>query len=131
MEFKYVNVKDTPYYDECKSEHALYCELSYRRHASSFAAMVFEFTKENRTVAYDHKYVERYIKNIDKYDNLRIGCDDTYIKSIVDKYNELNPSVGIKIHFLVYSDVGSSQMIFERLTELLLLMVDKEMIYIK
>ena len=129
MEFKLVNVKDTSYYDECKAEQALYCELRYRSHASNFAAMVFEYTEENRDIMYDPKYIERIIVSKDKYDNLRIGCDDAYIKYIVDKYNELNPPVGIKIHFLVYSDVGSSQKIFEKLIELILFMIDRKMIW--
>ena len=68
---------------------------------------------------------------IDKYDNLRIGCDDEYIKSIVEKYNQLNHPIGIKIHFLLYSDLRSNRILFERLTELIMYMADKEMIYIK
>ncbi|MBQ8949951.1 MAG: hypothetical protein IJ065_02160 [Eubacterium sp.] len=131
MKFKFENIKETSYYDKCSAENALYCELSYKRHASSFAGMVFEFIDVNSKVTYNSSFDEQILKNIDRYDNLRIGCDDVYIKSITDKYRELNPSIGIKIHFLVYSDVRSSQMIFERLIELILFLVDKEMIYIK
>ena len=127
MEFRVVNVKDTSYYDECKSENALYCELKYKRDCCSFAAMVFEFTEDSIEATYDNKRIERVITSIGKYDNLRIGCDETYINSIVDKYSESKPSVGIKIHFLIYSDVRSCQIIFERLTELILFMVDKDL----
>ena len=131
MEFKIINLKDTPYYEDCESENALYCELSYKRHAGSFAAMVFEFTDDGRAVTYNCNYVERIITEIDKYDNLRIGCDDEYIKSIVEKYNQLNHPIGIKIHYLLYTDLRSNRILFERLTELIMYMADKEMIYTK
>ena len=46
--------------------------------------------------------------------------DDDYCKSITDIYSQIGYIAGIKVLFLVYSDVKSSQMAFELLfTELL------------
>ena len=119
MNFQIVNVKYSPYSDECDSKQALYCELTYRRDISNFAGVVFEFLDDSNEIVYDDRFCVKNISNINVYNNIRIGFEEEYIDSFIDEYKKMNPLKGIRIQFLVYTDVGSSQVVFERLAKLL------------
>jgi|AKZA01.1.fsa_nt_gi hypothetical protein len=57
----------------------------------------------------------KVIKQVCKYDNLRIGMEEYYIKKIQDTFHLEEKNYDIEILFLIYSDVKSSEMIFSQL----------------
>ena len=58
---------------------------------------------------------EKVIHEINKFEKLYIGCELDYINSIQEFFSTKGRNYGIEILFLVYSDIRSSQIIFEKL----------------
>ncbi|MDE6567066.1 MAG: hypothetical protein K2K70_04945 [Lachnospiraceae bacterium] len=97
-----------------EQDNALYCEIQYKRDKSSFAGMVFRITN-NRDVVTVEDCEERLIRNINNYESLYKGCIQEYINAVKNTFSLERKEYGIEILFLVYSDVRSSQIIFEEL----------------
>lgn len=119
MEFeniKILKVGETIYFNRIQNidVNAIYCEIKYKRDRSSFAGMGFVFTSEKNVFTFQKKE-ERLIQNISKYENLYVGSDLNYINSVRDTFKMKERNYGIEVIFLVYSDVKSSQVIFEDL----------------
>ena len=58
---------------------------------------------------------EKIVEEVSKYEKLYIGCDEDYVDSLKDIFLSEERAYGIDVIFLVYSDVRSSQIIFEEL----------------
>lgn len=97
-----------------EQDNALYCEIQYKRDKSSFAGMVFRITN-NRDVVTVEDCEEKLIKKISNYERLYKGCIQEYINAVKNTFSLERKEYGIEILFLVYSDVRSSQIIFEEL----------------
>ena len=59
------------------------------------------------------KYVKKKIKELSKYENIYVGCDGDYIDSMKETFFSTEKDYGIIVLFLIYSDIRSSQIIFE------------------
>ena len=92
---------------------AIYCEIRYERDRSSFAGMAFKLNENNVVTVRVCK--EKIIQEVSKYEKVYMGCELDYLNSIKETFSEVERNYGIEILFLVYSDVQSSQMIFEDL----------------
>lgn len=97
-----------------EQDNTLYCEIQYKRDKSSFAGMVFRIT-DNRDVVTVEDCEEKLIKKISNYERLYKGCIQEYINAVRNTFSLERKECGIEILFLVYSDVRSSQIIFEEL----------------
>lgn len=97
-----------------EQDNALYCEIQYKRDRSSFAGIVFRITN-NKNVVTVEDCEEKLIKNIGNYERLYKGCIQEYINAVKNTFSLGRKEYGIEIMFLVYSDVRSSQIIFEEL----------------
>lgn len=93
---------------------AIYCEIRYQRDRSSFAGIAFEITSEKGVITVK-ECEERMVQDISKYEKLYMGCEQDYIDAVKDIFSLEKKEYGIKILFLLYSDVCSSQIIFEEL----------------
>lgn len=118
MEVKIIKFIDSDYRLEgtAEQDNALYCEIQYKRDKSSFAGMVFRITN-NRDVVTVENCEEKLIKKINNYERLYKGCIQEYINAVKNTFSLERKEYGIEILFLVYSDVRSSQIIFEELIE--------------
>lgn len=116
--FKIIKIQDSPYFEEVSEadRDALYCEIKYRRHVSSFAGMVFKITKEANSIEVRNRQ-EKIVQTIDKWQKIRIGMEEDYIASVKETFLKSKKDYGIEVLFLVYCDVRSSQWIFENLME--------------
>ena len=92
---------------------AIYCEIQYKRDRSSFAGMAFKLNESKIVTARECK--EKIIQERNKYEKVYIGCESDYLNSIKEIFTEKERNYGIEILFLVYSDIRSSQIIFEDL----------------
>lgn len=115
MEVKLVNILESPYKDVINESDVMYCEIELRRDKSSFAGMAFKVMEDNNISCVTLE--ERVCKVVNKYEKLHIGIDENYYNSICHIYNERKLEFGIKVFFLVYSDIRSSQIIFTKLME--------------
>lgn len=109
---------DSQYSDVIENDNteALYCEIQYVRDRSSFAGAAFRFlSEENVLIA--RKYIGKAVKDVNKYEKLYAGYDSDYLDSLKKMFASQERSYGIEILFLVYSDVRSSQQIFEELMQ--------------
>lgn len=97
-----------------EQDNALYCEIQYKRDRSSFAGIVFRITNNKNVVTVEDRE-ERLIRNISNYERLYRGCIQEYINAVKNAFFLERKEYGIEILFLVYSDVRSSQIIFEEL----------------
>lgn len=115
---KVVKLIDSLYQNEISQsdDKAIYCEIQYQRDRSSFAGMAFKFTHEANVLT-TTKYKEKIVERVSKYENKYIGCERDYIACINEKFSSEINEYGIEILFLVYSDVRSSQIVFEKLIE--------------
>lgn len=95
-------------------DEAIYCEIRYQRDRSSFAGIAFEITNEKGVITVK-ECEERMVQDISKYEKLYMGCEQDYIDSVKDIFSLEKKEYGIKILFLLYSDVCSSRIIFEDL----------------
>ena len=97
-----------------EQDNALYCEIQYKRDRSSFAGIVFRINNKKNVVTIED-CEERLIRNINNYERLYRGCVQEYIDAVKNAFFLERKEYGIEILFLVYSDVRSSQIIFEEL----------------
>lgn len=95
-------------------DEVVYCEIQYQRDRSSFAGIALKITNEKGVVKVRH-CKEKIILDVRKFEKLYIGCEPDYIDSIKEIFSMQKREYGIEVFFLVYSDVRSSQMIFEEL----------------
>lgn len=116
--FKIIKLVESPYKNEVieSDDKILYCEIQYKRDRSSFAGMAFRLI-DKKSAFTVNECKEHVIQNISKYEKMYIGCEKSYIESIREKCSSETKDYGIEIVFLVYSDVRSSQIIFENLME--------------
>lgn len=92
----------------------IYCEIQYQRDRSSFAGMALKVTSEKNCIVVRGGQ-QKIVQDVSKYEKLYIGCEDDYVDSIKDIFSLEERTYGIDVFFLVYSDVRSSQIIFEEL----------------
>lgn len=111
-------IVNTKFDNLINSDNTMYCEIKYNRDKSSFAGIAFEVSG-SKELAVDERKEELYEK-VNKYENIYIGLDNVYCDSIKEVYEYIRPNIGFIIHFLVYSDVKSSQIVFEQLTKWIL-----------
>lgn len=114
--FTVIKLKDSPYGNVIPNidRETIYCEIQYQRDRSSFAGMALKVTsKENGIVVRECQ--EKIVQDVSKYEKLYIGCEDDYAGSIKDIFLLEERTYGIEVFFLIYSDVRSSQIIFEEL----------------
>lgn len=117
-QFIMMKLKDSCYSNQLPliENNIVYCEIKYQRDRSSFAGMAFKITNiENDIVV--RKFEEKIIKEVSKYEKIYIGCEQDYIDSIQEIFSSEKTNYGIEIFFLIYSDIRSSRIIFEKLIE--------------
>lgn len=95
-------------------DEVIYCEIQYQRDRSSFAGVALKITNE-KDVILVRQCEEKIIQDVSKYEKVYIGCEQDYINSVKEIFSLEKREYGIEIFFLVYSDVRSSQIIFEEL----------------
>ena len=93
----------------------VYVELKYSRDRSSFAGLGLKLTDKPNQFNSQSDMEETEVQEINKYDKIRVGMEIEYLNSIKETYFLTNREYGIDVIFLVYSDVSSSQKIFEDL----------------
>ena len=108
-------ISDTEYVKYSNYSDTYYAEIKYDRDKSSFAGIAFRIHVD-RSISFDNKE-EVLIKEVNKFERLFYGMEESYCHSIRDIYDSSNMRKGLDILFLVYSDVRSSQVVFEELTE--------------
>lgn len=115
---KIVKLIDSLYQNEISQSdaEAIYCEIQYKRDKSSFAGIAFKLINE-ANILMTTKYKEKIVERVSQYENIYIGYDRDYIECIIGKFSLEIKDYGIEILFLVYSDVRSSQIVFEELME--------------
>ena len=101
-----------------EQDDSLYCEIQYKRDRSSFAGIAFRIT-DNKDVIIVESCEERLIRNINNYEKLYMGCIQEYISAVKNTFSLGRKEYGIEILFLIYSDVRSSQIIFEELMKII------------
>ena len=115
MKVELKKLNETEYCNLTDSKEAFYCEITYNRDKSSFAGLALE-TRNNSGIFFDNCN-ETVIKQLNKYEKIYMGMDKSYCESLMETYENTNTYKGFKILFLIYSDVKSSQIVFERLME--------------
>lgn len=95
-------------------DEVIYCEIQYQRDISSFAGVALKITNEKNVILV-RQCEEKIIQDVSKYEKVYIGCEQDYINSVKEIFSLEKREYGIEIFFLVYSDVRSSQIIFEEL----------------
>lgn len=95
-------------------EEVIYCEIRYQRDRSSFAGVALKITND-KDVILVRQCEEKIIQEVSKYEKVYMGCEQDYINSVKEIFSLEKREYGIEIFFLVYSDVRSSQIIFEEL----------------
>ena len=108
-------ISDTEYVKYSNCSDAYYAEIKYDRDKSSFAGIAYKIT-DDKALSFDNR-AEVEIKVVSKFERLFCGIEESYCNSIRKIYDSSNMKKGLKILFLVYSDVRSCQVIFEELTE--------------
>lgn len=97
-------------------DNIIYCEIRYQRDRSSFAGMALKITNMKNDIVV-RECGEKIIEYVSKYEKLYIGCEQDYIDSIQEIFSVEKKEYGLEIFFLIYSDIRSSQIIFERLMD--------------
>lgn len=107
---------DSLYSNEIQTadDEVIYCEIQYQRDRSSFAGVALKITNE-KDVILVRQCEEKIIQDVSKYEKVYIGFEQDYINSVKEIFSLKKREYGIEIFFLVYSDVRSSQIIFEEL----------------
>ena len=95
-------------------KNAVYCEMKYKRDRSSYAGIVFKLINDNNDIII-RETEEKLIQNICIYEKIYIGSAVDYVKAIQRVFNNGEKKYGLEVLFLVYSDIRSSQVIFEEL----------------
>lgn len=113
--FNATRIMDTLYKNEVLNtdNDVIYCELQYQRDRSSFAGIALKITDKKSGMVV--RKCEEKIKSVSKYEKMYIGYEQAYVDAIEKIYFLNKRKYGIEILFLVYSDVRSSQIIFEEL----------------
>lgn len=116
--FKATRLIDSSYRNVIqKTENeVLYCEIQYQRDRSSFAGAALKITGK-RGVIEVRQCEEKIINDLSEYEKLYIGCEQNYIDSMKEIFTLQEKEYGIEIFFLLYSNVRSSQIIFEELMQ--------------
>lgn len=114
--FSVTKLNDSRYKNEIRGidDEIIYCEVEYRRDRSSFAGIGLKIINAEGTIVI-RQCEERIVQNISKYEKIYIGCEPDYIDSIKEIFSLEKRNYGIEVIFLIYSDVRSSQIIFEKL----------------
>lgn len=117
-QFIMMKLKDSDYSNQMLSieDNIVYCEIEYQRDRSSFAGIAFKITNMGNEIVV-RKTEEKTIKRVSKYEKIYMGCEQDYIDSIQEKFSSEKKDYGVEIFFLIYSDIRSSQIIFEKLIE--------------
>lgn len=117
-QFIMMKLKDSWYSNQLLQidDDIVYCEIEYQRDRSSFAGMAFKITDMGNDIVV-RKSEEKIIKDVSKYEKIYMGCEQDYIDSIQATFSSEKKEYGIDIFFLIYSDIRSSQIIFEKLIE--------------
>lgn len=95
-------------------DEIIYCEMQYQRDRSSFAGVALKITNEKGVIQV-RECEEKIVQNVSKYEKVYVGCKQDYINSVKEIFLLEKREYGMEIFFLVYSDVRSSQVIFEEL----------------
>lgn len=117
--FTVTKLNDSPYGKVIPNldSKTVYCEIQYQRDRSSFAGIALKVTNGvNNVVVRECK--EKYVQSLGKYEKLYIGCENVYVDSIKEIFFLEKRTYGIEIVFLIYSDIRSSQNIFEELMKI-------------
>lgn len=114
--FTVTKLKDSSYGNAIQNldGEVIYCELRYQRDRSSFAGMALKVTNKKNAIVV-RECQEKIVEEVSKYEKLYIGCDEDYVDSLKNIFSLEERAYGIDVFFLVYSDVRSSQIIFEEL----------------
>lgn len=109
-------IVDTIYKNEIyeADDGGIYCELQYLRDRSSFAGIALRSTSEKNKLEI-RNCKEKKVQDISKFEKLYLGCDEDYVEAIKEIFMLEARDYGLEVLFLVYSDVRSSQIIFEEL----------------
>lgn len=95
-------------------DEIVYCEIQCRCDRSSFAGAALKITNEKGKIIV-RQCEEKIIQNVSKYEKIYIGYEQDYIDCIRKFFSLEKREYGIELFFLVYSDVRSSQIAFEKL----------------
>lgn len=114
--FNVIRLVDSLYRDEIQKadDEVVYCEIQFRRDRSSFAGVALKITSEKSGIIV-RQCKEKIIQDVSKYEKIYIGYEQDYIDYIMKFFSSEKREYGIEIFFLVYSDVRSSQIVFEEL----------------
>lgn len=123
-----IKLKDSLYGNviQKSDEEVIYCELSYQRDRSSFAGAALKVTNEKNAIVI-RECQEIIVEEVSKYEKLYIGCDENYVNALKELFYSQERAYGIDVLFFVYSDVRSSQIIFEELMQQVNKNIDKIM----
>ena len=124
--FNVIRLVDSLYRDEIQKadDEVVYCEIQFRRDRSSFAGVALKITSEKSGIIV-RQCKEKIIQDVSKYEKIYIGYEQDYIDYIMDFFSSEKREYGIEIFFLVYSDVRSSQIVFEELMKNVDMNIDK------
>ena len=101
--------------EECYvDDNIVYCEMKFKRDRSSYAGMAFKIIDKKNTFLI-RKSREKIVQEVSPYEKIFKGCEQDYVDSVKEIYLSEDREYGIDIYFLIYSDVRSSQIIFEEL----------------
>lgn len=114
--FNVIRLVDSLYRDEIQKadDEVVYCEIQFRRDRSSFAGVALKITSEKSGIIV-RQCKEKIIQDVSKYEKIYIGYEQDYIDYIMKFFSSEKREYGMEIFFLVYSDVRSSQIVFEEL----------------
>ena len=109
-----IKLKESQYSDliNCVDGEYVYCELEYIRDRSSFAGVALKISDEKNKFDF-FEVSENKLNELNKYENVYMGCNESYIDSMKEIFFSTKRDYGIYILFLIYSDIRSSQIIFE------------------
>lgn len=116
--FTMMKLEDSLYSNQLQNidDSIIYCEIRYQRDRSSFAGIALKITNMKNDIVV-RECEEKSIQDVSKYEKLYIGCEQDYINSIQESFSSKKREYGVEIYFLIYSDIRSSQIIFEKLME--------------
>lgn len=114
--FNVIRLVDSLYRDEIQKadDEVVYCEIQFRRDRSSFAGVALKITSEKSGIIV-RQCKEKIIQDVSKYEKIYIGYEQDYIDYIMKFFSSKKREYGMEIFSLVYSNVRSSQIVFEEL----------------
>lgn len=116
--FNMTKLKDSLYGNVIQNidSKAIYCELQFQRDRSSFAGMALKITGKKGVIVVN-ECQKKIVQDVSKYEKIYIGCEEDYVDSIKDIFSLEEREYGIEVLFLIYSDIRSSQIVFEELMQ--------------